>query len=301
MTHSYTAHIPKALRPDPRPRCESTRWRRANELVHVERVGEPDAPVRAVFLHGAGGHAGLLRPYAELLAQRGVRCVVPDLPGYGRTIVRRRAAVRYPDWVAAATDLVLRERESHDGTLLLVGASVGGMLAYDTATRTGAADAVVATCLLDPRDPASRRVISHHPLLGDLALPLTRVVAGPLAGVSVPMRWLTNMRAISNRPELTELVLRDRLGGGNSMPLGFLRSYLEYTPPVEPEQAQVPVVLAHPAEDRWTPVEVSLPFYERLAGPKRLVMLEGAGHIPVEEPGVGQLMEAAVNAVSLEG
>lgn len=301
MTDAYTAQMPATLRPEPPPRRESVWWRRGDALVHIERLGEPDAPVRAIFLHGAGGHAGLLRPYAAALTRHGFHCVVPDLPGYGHTRVRRRAAVRYPDWVGVATDLILRERESHDGAFLLVGASVGGLLAYDAATRAGLDSPMVATCLLDPRDPAARRVISHHPRLGDLALPLTRVLAGPFAGLSVPLPWLTNMRAISNRPELTRLVLRDRLGGGNSMPLGFLRSYLESVPMVEPEDAQIPVLLAHPAADRWTPVDVSRPFFDRLAGPKRLVMLENAGHLPVEEPGTGQLVEAVVDAVSFGG
>lgn len=299
MDNPYTAWMPVGLRPDPPPRCEST-WRRFPDAdVHVERVGEPDAARRAVLLHGAGGHAGLLRPYAAALAHRGFHVVVPDLPGYGRTRVRRRGAVRYADWVRVAVGISSAERQAHQGPLTLVGASMGGLLAYDAATRTGAADAVIATCLLDPRDPRARRRISRYAWLGDAAPPLLRVAAGPLAATPVPVRWLANMWAISNQPELTEAVVGDPLGGGNSVPLGFLRSFLESAPAVEPERAaDTTVVLAHPAEDRWTPVEVSLPFFERLAGPKRLVMLDGAGHLPVEEPGVGQLLDAVVEASS---
>jgi alpha-beta hydrolase superfamily lysophospholipase len=37
-------------------------------------------------------------PFAAAAGQRGVHVVVPDLPGYGRTRVPRRGAVRYPDW-----------------------------------------------------------------------------------------------------------------------------------------------------------------------------------------------------------
>src|SRR4051812_296462 len=50
-----------------------------------------------------------------------------------------------------------------------------------------------------------------------------------------------------------------------------------------PEQARCPVLLVHPAADRWTDVSISLPFFEGLRVPKRLVMLENAGHFPVEE------------------
>jgi hypothetical protein len=47
-----------------------------------------------------------------------------------------------------------------------VGASLGGMVAYDAATRTRAADHVVVTCLPDPRDPVMRRHITRFPWLG---------------------------------------------------------------------------------------------------------------------------------------
>jgi pimeloyl-ACP methyl ester carboxylesterase len=80
---------------------------------------------------------------------------------------------------------------------------------------------------------------------------------------------------------------------GGSVPLGFLRSVLDSAPAVEPEDATgPPFVLAHPALDRWTPTEMSLRFFDRLAAPKKLVLLEGTGHFPVEAPGAHQLVEA---------
>lgn len=250
-------------------------------------------PDGAVLLHGAGGHAAAMWPFAAAAARRGSHVVVPDLPGYGRTRVPRRGAVRYPDWVSLACALLRAEREAHDGNLLLVGASLGGMVAYDAATRTGAADRVVVTCLPDPRDPLVRRQITRIPWLGAAARPALRVLAGPLASVSVPVRWLTNMRAISNNPGLVELVIRDERGGGGRVPLGFLRSFLDSAPAVEPEEATVPTfVLAHPAQDRWTPTAMSLRFFDRIAAPKELVLLEGAGHFPVETPGAHGLVDA---------
>lgn len=169
---------------------------------------------------------------------------------------------------------------------------VSGMHQGRSGARPEMTTPVVATCLLDPRDPVARRHISHFPWMGALAGPVTRAVSGPLAGVSVPMAWLTNMRAISNAPELVALVPRDRRGGGTRMPLGFLRSFLESAPAVEPDQARGPeIVLAHPAEDRWTPLEVSTRFFDRIAAPKKMVVLENAGHYPVETPEAHTLVE----------
>jgi alpha-beta hydrolase superfamily lysophospholipase len=289
---AYLAELPEDLRPDPLPHRRSTWWRWRDTEVHVERIGDPAAPRRALMLHGAGGNTAAMWPYAALTATRGYHVVVPDLPGYGRTLVPRPGAVRYPDWVGLACDLAVAERAAHGGPLLLIGASMGGMLAYEAATRTGVADRVVVTCLFDPRDPAARRHIGRLPWLGAAARPLLRLLAGPLADLRVPIRWIANMRAIANTDSLVELVLRDEHGGGNHVPLGFVRSFLESAPAVEPERADVPeIVLAHPAADRWTPVEISLSFFERISAPKRLVLLEGAGHYPVEAPGAHQLAE----------
>ena len=205
--------------------------------------------------------------------------------GAGPTCTSNGSAIRYPDWVALARDLVLAERAHHDGPLWLLGASVGGMLAYEAATRTGAVDRLIATCLLDPRDAEARVVAARFPWMGRWSRQVLRLAAGPAAGVGVPLPWLTNMRAIANDPALTDLVVRDRRGGGNRMPLGFFRSFFESAPAVEPEDAtHPPVVLAHPADDRWTPAEVSLRFFDRIAAPKEYVPLEGAGHFPVESP-----------------
>jgi alpha-beta hydrolase superfamily lysophospholipase len=67
------------------------------------------------------------------------------------------------------------------------------------------------------------------------------------------------------------------------------------TPPdIEPEAFdRCPVLLAHPGVDRMTDIAVSRRFFERLAAPKRMVVLDGASHMPTEHPGVDQL-EAAV-------
>ncbi|OLT42352.1 lysophospholipase [Saccharomonospora sp. CUA-673] len=292
MHEVYRRFLPESLRAEPPPRRESTWWRWRDADVHVERIGDPDADVHAIAFHGAGGHAALMWPFAALAAQRGVHVVVPDMPGYGHTRVPNRSAIRYPDWVALARDLTVEHRQRHDGPLWLLGASVGGMLSYEVATRTNAVDRLIVTCLLDPNDAGARAAAARFRWMGPLARPVLRAAAGPLAGVRVPLPWLTNMRAIANDPELADVVLRDRRGGGGRMPLGFFRSFFDSQPAVEPEDAtSTPVVLAHPADDRWTPAELSLRFFDRIAAPKQYVPLEGAGHFPVESPGAERFAE----------
>ncbi|XVQ09352.1 alpha/beta hydrolase [Spirillospora sp. CA-255316] len=291
MHAEYLRFLPEDLRPDSRPRSTWRRWRDLD--LHIERVENPDADLRLLVLHGAGGHAGALWPLAGMAADFGVDVLVPDLPGYGRTRVPRPGRVRYPDWVDCVTDLLAAEKAADARPLVLFGASMGGMLAYEAAARTGLAAAVVATCLLDPRRGDARAVVGRHRSMVSATLPLLRRLAPLTDDLRVPIRLVARMNTIANDPGLVRLVARDRLGGGSRVSLGFIRSYLDSAPATEPEDfTACPVLLVHPAADRWTPVGLSRPFFDRIAAPKRLVLLDGAGHYPVEEPGIRQLADA---------
>ncbi|MEU4313450.1 alpha/beta hydrolase [Nocardia sp. NPDC024068] len=290
MHSSYLKFLPPDLRPDPALRPESAWWNWRGNEVHIERIVRADARVRMLLIHGAGGHAAAVWPFAALAAEQGYEVAVPDLPGYGRTRVRARHGIRYPDWADCLTELI-RDRHAEDHRpLVILGASMGGMLAYEAAARTGLAAAVVATCLLDPRLPQVRSAIARRPWLGRYG---SRLLSPAVDRVRVPMRWMANMPAMSNDPELTRLVAADPHGGGASMPLGFLRTYLASAPHVEPENfTTCPVWLVHPGADAWTPLSLSEKFFERIAAPKRLTVLDNAGHYPVEAPGIHQLVRA---------
>jgi alpha-beta hydrolase superfamily lysophospholipase len=110
------------------------------------------------------------------------------------------------------------------------------------------------------------------------------------------MRLVINMRAVSNDPQVTEMIATEPRAGGNAMSAGFLRTLVASEPAVPPELFDVcPVLLLHPADDRWTDVSLSRPFFDRLKVPKRLVMLGNAGHFPIEEPGVSELRTALLD------
>lgn len=287
MSHRYERYVRADIPDVPRT---STHWTWQGERVHLESVGSPSAPVRVILVHGAGGNADALWPFAALLSTTGVHVTVPDLLGYGLTRARRPGSVRYDDWRGMLADLV---RAHHDERpLIMIGASMGGMLAYDTAAATGLASAIAVTCLLDPRSADVRARLTWHPLLARLASPALAVLAGPLANLRIPIRWLADMRHIANDPGLVREVLADRRGGGGRVSLGWMRSFMESRPVQEPEDFATPTHLLHPGDDRWTPLELSTPFFERIAAAKSLVVLEGCGHFPVEQPGLETLLAA---------
>lgn len=102
---------------------------------------------------------------------------------------------------------------------------------------------------------------------------------GPLARQPISMSAVAAMSKMSPDPRLGALCASDRQGGGGKVPLGFLASFIthRHTPP---ERATTPLTLLHPGADAWTPVEVSMPWFTRIAAPRRLVLLPEAGQLP---------------------
>jgi alpha-beta hydrolase superfamily lysophospholipase len=117
-------------------------------------------------------------------------------------------------------------------------------------------------------------------------------------GLPLPMRFMSKMDRISNQPELAALCSTDPLGGGSWVPARFLRTLMQTAPDIEPENFNLcPVLLTHAGVDRMTDIALSRRFFDRLAAPKRMVVLEGASHMPTEHPGIDQLEHAVVDFV----
>ncbi len=284
----YAAFLPAARRHGTvAPESTWLPWR--GRRIHIARALDPAAPVRMIVVHGGGGYSGALWPLARLVAEQGVEVLSPDMPLYGHTEEPDPGAVRYRDWVDLLCDIMTEERRRDDRPIVLFGASMGGMLAYEAAARTGDVAAVLATCLLDMADPAALSAASRWKVNGRLSAASLRIAGAALGSVRVPIRWIADMSAMSRNPELSKLCAEDPRGGGVKVPLGFLSSWVSY-PHTAPEQYRgAPVTLVHPAADAWTPPERSIAFLQRISAPTRTVLLDNCGHYPIEEPGLTQL------------
>jgi alpha-beta hydrolase superfamily lysophospholipase len=189
---------------------------------------------------------------------------------------------------------VIREEAARGLPVIVFGLSMGGMLGYDARARTRLPKGLFVTCLTGLRNPAVRRGVARWPWLGMVIEPLLTTFPALTDSVPIFMKVAGNMSAVANDRLLAQAIMADPRAGGNWMPARFLRTLLMAEPELPPESFDVcPVMLAHPANDRWTDVSISRLFFDRLHRvPTELVMLENGGHFPVEHPAHEQMVAA---------
>ena len=106
------------------------------------------------------------------------------------------------------------------------------------------------------------------------------------------------MYALTNDPDALKIMLSDNTSAGNSMSIKFLNSYMNYKPKYDLSNfTQCPVLLTQPAEDHWTPLELSKPLMNRLSVPHQVVMLPKGGHFPVEAEALEQLKKSSIEFI----
>ncbi len=265
--------------------------------IHVDHYPNPEADAKIILLHGVGGNGRLLSFVGVPLFRHGYEVLAPDLPGYGYSEVAK-SKVSYHDWVELAGHLVDTEIKKDERPVFLFGLSAGGMLAYHAAAINRKVRGIIATNLLDQRDQTVRDYAAGNLFIsrvGILAIKLLSRINGQLM---LPMKSLANMKAIVNDKRMMKLLIKDITSSGSKAPVKFVTTLIGYKPEVEPENFNIPVLLVHPEKDNWTPVHVSMIFFERLKSQKKLHILQNAGHFPIESPGINQLEEHVLQFIN---
>jgi alpha-beta hydrolase superfamily lysophospholipase len=271
-------------------------WPWGGHEIHLDCYRDPDAAAKVILFHGVGTNGRQLSTILGApLHRRGFETIAVDMPEYGVTRVAPGVRVRYDDWVQAGIDLVTAEQAADDRPIILYGLSAGGMLAYQVAAATGAVAGVVGMCFLDQSVQQVSDETALNVVMSRVGAPVVQLAARtPMSGLRMPMRVASKMHTLVNDRAALRACLRDRTSAGNAMTMSFLDSYIEYRPAVEPEDFDVcPILLTQPGEDRWTPLHLSELFLSRITRvPVTTVILEGAGHYPIEQPGLDQLVDA---------
>ena len=259
-----------------------------NISVHIDhyRVEKPKSTM--VLFHGVGGNGKLLSFIAITLQQQGYEVICPDLPLYGYTNYTK--TISYDDWIDCGVKIASHYHKDNV-PIFLFGLSAGGMLAYQVACKYKVSG-VITTCLLDQRIPVVTRKTAINPLVAIVSKPFLNLFHKPFAKIKLPMK------AIVNNSELAKLLMSDARSSGTKVSIEFLYSMLNPKIEIEPEEFdECPFLLVHPEYDNWTDISLSRLFFDRLKCTKKLIMLSGAGHFPIESIGCEQMESACIDFI----
>lgn len=287
----YQPFLPEIMKLDHTPEEQWWEWR--GNSVHLDRMSRPESPIKVIVLHGGGGNGRLVSIFGTLVHKMGYEYVAPDLPGFGLTECHEGFDYNYKNWVELVSDLVDREIERDGRPVVLFGGSLGGMLCYHAACINDQIKGIIATTLANPRDPEVRDALAKSKIWSRLGAALMQKLPSLADHMTVRVSDISKLHGMANDPALSKVFIDDELVGRARVRLSFYRTLSEYEAEIEPNEfRRCPILLVHPADDRWTPYSVSQVFFERLAGPKTLVHLDGCAHMPYEEPGLTQMNEA---------
>ncbi len=215
-----------------------------------------------LLLHGFTGTPWEVRPVAVALHADGHACCAPLLPGHGTTVTDL-ARVTWDHWSTAVTDHVTRLLAAH-GRLVLVGCSLGGLLAIDAAARFQD-QGVVAVCTLGAA--LSLGAVT------DRALRIALALGDKLPDALVPKTGGSDIRDPSQRAASP---------GYASYPVRAARYFA--TGQARARAAlpalRVPLLAIHGLRDETAPVASSLELVSRVgSADASLVVLPHSGHL----------------------
>jgi alpha-beta hydrolase superfamily lysophospholipase len=274
-------------------------WDWNHYQIHLDRMPVPESKIKVLLIHGAGGNGRLLAPYARMLQVHGYEVIAPDLPPYGLSTVSELKSMSYQDWIDIITELIEREFKRDSKPIVLLGASIGGMLAYHAACMSKHVKGLIVTTFVDTSYPEVRDQIAPNKATSRIGKFTLNTFPALLDSFQIPVSMVSRMNLITNNKELTKLIIKDPLAAGTKITLRFLRTFLNMKPIVEPEIFDgCPILLVHPEIDPMTPFHLSEIFYNRLKCKKRYVILEDAGHFPIEQPGLEQMKTAVLSFIN---
>jgi alpha-beta hydrolase superfamily lysophospholipase len=288
--------LPAEFQLDPTHEPSEEWWQWRGHQVHLDCFRNTRAEVKVILFHGVGTNGRQMSTIlGSPLFKRGFETIAIDMPEYGVTRVAPGAIVTYDDWVQAGSDLIDAELEKDERPIVLYGLSAGGMLAWHTAALNKKVKGIVGMTFLDQREQQVRDETALNFLMSRIGVPFTHLAAKtPLAALRMPMRLASRMTALVNNKAALKACLKDKTSAGKWVTMKFLSSLTAYNPMIEPEAFNIcPILLCQPENDTWTPLHLSEIFLKRVNRvPKKVVMLENAGHYPLEQPGLTQLNDA---------
>ena len=268
-------------------------WDWKGNKMHLDRYPNPKAEYRIFLHHGVGTNGRQLNMiFGHKMAELGYDVVAFDNLGYGMTEVNQKD-ITYDDWVHSFADFVNAETKRDHKKTVLYGLSAGGMLAYNAACFINDVHGIIGMCFLKNDNKKVGNETARFKNTNWFSLPIMKVLSkAGLSRFPIAMKGVSKMNALVNNKKALKICLSDKASAGAKVQAQFLCSYLSYKLPIPVNEFdKCPILLTQPELDAWTPLELSEISMKGIKAPYTVKILEGAGHYPIEEKGLRQLIQ----------
>ncbi len=267
-------------------------WEWKGNIMHLDRYPNKDSKYRIFLHHGVGTNGRQLNMiFGNKMAQLGYDVVAMDNLGYGMTEVNQKN-ITYDDWVHCFADFVNAETKRDYKKPILYGLSAGGMLAYNASCFMDEVYGIIGMCFLQNDNYKVGNDTSKFKGTNWFVVPMMKMLSKTLLKtLPIAMKSVSKMDSLVNDKKALKILLEDKASAGASVQLQFLADYMTYKLPVKVEEYdRCPILLTQPELDPWTPLALSQLSMKGIKVPFEVKIVEGAGHFPVEEKGLRQLV-----------
>ena len=235
------------------------------------------------------------------LAKEGNETIAIDMPLYGLSEVNHDMNITYDDWIDLADDYINYELSINDRPIFLYGLSAGGMETYHVACRNKKVKGIIGMTFLDQNSRKVRNRTTKNLFWAYLGTPLAKLAClFGLSKLKIKMSICSKMNALCNKKNALKVMLNDKTSGGNSVTMKFIYSYMTAKPDIEPENFDIcPILLTQPERDRWTPLNLSTSFLNKIEKvPVKIMILQEGGHYPIESKALKQLHQYSLEFIN---
>ena len=241
------------------------------ERFHLEVHEPPAARATVVYAHGLGDHARRSTPLGGALAAAGLNAILIDRLGHGLSEGRRGGATLEAD-LALIERTIAHARERFGGPIVLMGDSLGGIMAWYLLTREPDVDATVCHCISHPDE--------QHDSSMRWKAPLTRGLALVAPNLPMPVDRIADYSQVALEPLTSRYFEQrpDRLFNF-AVTMRSAASYLAFRPRIPWEEVTTPVLVTIGSEDRMvSPAHVERCLARAQPPNTTYMKLPGMGH-----------------------
>lgn len=186
----------------------------AAEAVDVSRMRKSTRRSTLLFLHGNAGNIGDRLGKLAFFFQMGVNVFIFDYRGYGKSQGNPTENGIYKDAVAAYEYLLTRSKDVDPKNIVAYGASLGGVVAIDLATKRELSGVIVDSAFTSARDMAKE----IYPFLPSFFIQLKLDSIVKIKYVTIPKLFFH-----SKQDEIVPFALGEKLYRAAPSPKKFLQ------------------------------------------------------------------------------